>query len=70
MSSEVIHAFLLFLYVTGSLSGFILLKHLGLADLPITRGLSFSPDMEAHNATVILSLERFPPASSSPAINN
>jgi hypothetical protein len=60
----------LFLYVTGSFSGLILLQHLSLVDLPITRGLSFSPVIEAHNATVILSLECFPPASSSPDIDN
>lgn len=59
-----VQAFLLFLFVTGSDSFFILLKHLGFADRPITSGFNFSLIMLAHNATHMHSLAFVPLAQS------
>ena len=43
-----------------------LLKHLGLVDLPITKGISFSPEALAHRRTVRRSFDSLPPLHSSP----
>jgi len=63
-----IQIFLLNVYVNGGESTLITkrLKHIAFLDLPLTIGFSFSPVIEAHNATVILSLARWPQGRSVP----
>ena len=63
-SSDVIHAFLLFLYL-AYISGLKSLpKHRGRLDLPITNGLILmEPVALEQRATVILSLDRLVPAT-------
>ena len=63
---EVIQALALFLYVTGRLSMFVCLKHLGCLLLPMIHNFFLSvPLMLAHTNTVILSKDFFDPANSS-----
>jgi len=63
--SDVIQAFLFEVYCVGSV--FTFLKHLGFADLPITRiGIFSVPDILAQTITVNVSLLRLPPLQSRP----
>lgn len=56
----VIHAFLLFAHVMQRLCILTFLKHRGLHALPITNGVSKSPNILTYNITVNLSLEILP----------
>ena len=65
-SSPVIQALFFDSYVTRGDVVWQLLKHLGLVDLPITRGISFSPEALPHRRTIRRSFDSLPLLHSSP----